>query len=207
MTALRAEESSSGVQAENLAKPGVVDFAGASASGFGNGQLLGVLLRAPQGYQPTLRLEMLEANGVARGTILPQLKIVSALPTSVGDSSKQISPSITSCASKPSVATAQPPVLTRLVPAVVPMDSLTRGAAVTIDVEGCGFDREQNVVRMLGVVIAQVPSNEDGTRIRFSFPTQLTMGGGAAMRPGPGSHSIVVSVGSLTSNALTLEVR
>ena len=64
MTAVRAEESSAGVQAENLAKPGVVDFAGASASGFGNGQLLGVLLRAPRGYQPTLRLEMIEANGV-----------------------------------------------------------------------------------------------------------------------------------------------
>src|SRR5258706_3494224 len=73
MTAVRAEESSAGVQAENLAKPGVVDFAGASASGFGNGRLLGVLLRAPRGYQPTLRLEMIEANGVTRASILPQL--------------------------------------------------------------------------------------------------------------------------------------
>jgi hypothetical protein len=87
------------------------------------------------------------------------------------------------------------------------MDSITKGAVVTIEAEGCGFDRERNIVRMLGVVIAEVPSNEDGTRIRFAFPTQLAMGGGAAMRPGPGSHTISVSVGALTSNALTLEVR
>lgn len=187
MTAVRAEESSAGVQAENLAKPGVVDFAGASASGFGNGQLLGVLLRASPGYQPSLRLEMIEANGVTKGSILPQLKIVGVLPTGI--------------------ACPRRPTLTRLVPAVVPMDSLTRGAVVTIDAEGCGFDRERNVVRMLGVVIAEVPSNADGTKIRFTFPTQLSMGGGAAMRPGPGSHTIVVSVGALTSNALTVEVR
>ena len=60
---------------------------------------------------------------------------------------------------------------------------------------------------VLGVVIAEVPSNADGTKIRFTFPTQLPMGGGAALKPGPGSHTISVSVGALTSNSLTLEVR
>ena len=195
------------MQAENLAKRGVVDFAGASASGFGNGQLLGVLLRAPRGYQPTLRLEMIEANGVTRASILPQLKIVDAFPTSAGDFTKETILSGASCPAKSSTGIPQSPILTRLVPGVVPMDSLTRGAAMTIEVQGCGFDRQQNIVRMLGVVIAEVPSNADGTSIRFTFPTQLPMGGGAALKPGPGSQTISVSVGALTSNSITLEVR
>jgi len=153
-----------------------------------------------------LRLEMIEANGVKNGSVLPQLKIVGVLPAN-RDSSNATALSSASCPAKSSAAMSQRPTLTRLVPAIVPMDSLTRGAAVTIDVEGCGFDKDRNVVRMLGAVIAEVPSNADGTRIRFTFPAQLTMGGGAAMRPGPGSHAIIVSVGSLTSNALSLEVR
>jgi hypothetical protein len=208
MTAVRAEESSAGVQAENLAKPGVVDFAGASASGFGSGQLLAVLLRAPHGYQPSLRLEMIEANGVTNGSILSQLKIFGVLGTSVADSTKETIPSSGSCPAQSSATMPQRPTLTRLVPAVVPMDSLARGASVTIDAEGCGFDRKRNIVRMGGAVIAEVPSNADGTSIRFSFPTQMPMGGGgAALKPGPGSYTISVSAGALTSNALTLEVR
>jgi hypothetical protein len=208
MSAVRAEESASGVQAENLAKPGVVDFAGASASGFGSGQLLGVLLRAPHGYQPTLRLEIVEANGVTNGSILPQLKILGVQPTSVGDVTMETIPSTASCPAQQSAAMPQRPTLTRLLPAVVPMDSLTRGAVVTIDAEGCGFDRERNIVRLKGSIIAEVPSNADGTRIRFAFPAQMPMsGGGAAMKSGPGSYTISISAGALTSNALTLEVR
>lgn len=208
MTAVRAQESSAGVQAENLAKPGVVDFAGASASGFGSGQLLGVLLRAPHGYQPTLRLEMIEANSVKNESILPQLKIVGVLPAIVADSAKQTTPSTSSCPAQLSAAMPSRPTLIRLVPAVVPMDSLTRGAVVTIDAQGCGFDRVRNIVRMGGAVIAEVPSNADGTSIRFAFPVQVPTGGEVApIKPAPGSYTISISAGPLTSNALTLEVR
>lgn len=196
MTAVRTEENSSGVQAENLAKPGVVDFAGASASGFQSGQLLGVVLRAPQGYQPALRLEIVEANGVTRSSILQQLKIMGVLATNAADSSRTRGSCLES------------PTLLRLIPAVVAMDSLTRGAVVTIYVEGCGFDRERNIIRLGSAVIAEVPSSADGTRVRFDFPAQMPpKGGGAALKPGPGSYPISVSAGARTSNPLTLEVR
>ena len=77
-----------------------------------------------------------------------------------------------------------------------------------VTAEGCGFDRERNIVRMGGAVIAEVPSNADGTSIRFAFPVQVPTGGGAApIQPAPGSYTISVSAGAVTSNALTLEVR
>src|SRR5204862_4073210 len=122
-----------------------------------------------------------------KGSILRQLKIVGVLPTSVADSTSETIPSTGSCPTQQSAATPYRPTLMRLVPAVVPMDSLTRGAVVTIDAEGCGFDRERNIVRMGAAVIAEVPSNTDGTRSRFAFPTQLPTGGeGAPIKPGPG---------------------
>lgn len=208
VSALSAEQLAGGVRAVNIARQGSVDFAGASASGFANGPLLAVLLRAPQGYRPTLRLEMIEANGVTKGTLLPQLRIVAVLPTIAADSTKETNLSGGSCPVQSSAAMPQRPTLTRLVPALVPLDSLVRGAVVTIEAEGCGFDRERNIVRLGRFVIAEVPSNTEGTRIRFAFPAQLPTGGEVApLKPGAGSYAISVSTGALTSNSLTLEVR
>jgi hypothetical protein len=202
--ALRAEEISQGYHAENLARSGVVDFAGASASGFESGPLLEVLFRAPHDYRAALRLEMIEANSVTRGPLLPQLKIVGVLQTGSAQTTNLSGASCTAQASPASRA----PTLTRLVPAVVPFDSLVRGAVVTIQGEGCGFDKERNIVRLGRFVIAEVPSSADGTRISFAFPTEVPTGGEVAPpKPAPGSYSISVSKGSLTSNSLTLEVR
>jgi hypothetical protein len=79
---------------------------------------------------------------------------------------------------------------------------------VTIQGEGCGFDKERNIVRLGRFVIAEVPSSADGTRISFAFPTDVPTGGEVAPpTAAPGSYSISVSKGSLTSNSLTLEVR
>lgn len=205
---LGLEKLSGGVRAENVAKPGVIDFAGASGSGFASGPLLAVRLRVPRGYRPTLQLEMVEANAVTKETLLPKLKIIGRTAPAAADSAKLPGLSTAGCPGQSAAAALQRPTLVRLVPATVPFDSLTVGAVVTVEIEGCGFDQNRNVIRLKGSVVAEVPSTSERTRVHFSLPAQLVTGGEVPpMRMGPGAYTVTVTTGLGTSNSLTLLVR
>jgi hypothetical protein len=199
-TVVKAEDLVGGSRAVNVARKGLVDFAGASSQGFSNGPLVAVFLKVRAGYRPAVRLQMFEATSLSGTKLLPSAV---ARPSTPVDSSRLSSGSC----STPSSAGANP-ILVRLLPDVVPLDSLQRGAVVKIEIQGCRFDRAHNIVRLAGSSVAEVPSASDETRIVFSLPVQLNTGGEVAPRRlGPGSYSLSVVTPAGTSNSLTLVVR
>lgn len=89
------------------------------------------------------------------------------------------------------------PVITRLVPASGPA-----GVAypVRLTIEGTGFARDANTVRIGPVAITQVPSSDAGTRLVVFVPKEEPRAGEVppALLP-PGTYTVTVTTANGTS--------
>ena len=180
---------SSGMRVDNAAVPGVLSFAGASATGFPDGSLETVVLRAKRPGVLALGLKVIEANSINRKALNPVVKLDGPL---IGAPTKQ------------ACGVNSAPKIHTVTPGSAPVG---RADVTRVRITGCGFD-PLNSVTFGTVVVNQIASRENGTVIILAIPKE-TYGAteSGPMRLPPGTYPLRVRNPRGISNSFDFVLR
>lgn len=167
-TLVRLNPVTGGARADN-AQSDRISFAGANPTGFTSPVVLSAVFMMRTRAAPSLKLRILEANGV-NGSDLS--KLVAFVPNPRAPHEACTAP-----------AAKRAPVIEDLVPDSVANSTVLSGEPIVIEVRGCGFDATNNTVYFGPYPVSGVPSSEGGTRLQFAVPQYQATGGEVSPRP------------------------
>ena len=207
MRAVRVDVSG-GMQAKNMAVPGVIKLAGAAPNGFGRGPLATIVFKPLKGKAlAKIRLTLVELNTPGGVTLLIDSKVAGYPSTDRTLGRIETNPDTRGAGGTKELSgtTVGAPHIDSISPNSGKIDP---DSVVEVALYGKGFAADRNTVMFDFATVDRPVSENGGTVLRFIVPTMIPAHGNVQLhRVEAGTYMIKVLTPSGTSNAVRFTVR